>query len=135
VARSSAARAVEALAGLSGLLAPVLQTSEIRTVAADDLWLSPAYRRDSVALHFTWVADEAVVAPVVSAVEDVLAPFDARPHWGKVASIPPDVVAARYERWADFVALAERLDPAGMLRNDLLDAYLPSGAGRRPLAR
>ncbi len=135
VARSSAARAVEALAGLSGLLAPVLQTSEIRTVAADDLWLSPAYRRDSVALHFTWVADEAVVAPVVSAVEDVLAPFDARPHWGKVASIPPDVVAARYERWADFVALAERLDPAGVLRNDLLDAYLPSGAGRRPLAR
>jgi alditol oxidase len=136
VARSSAAPAIEALARIRGQVAPLLQTAEIRTVAADDLWLSPAYRRDSVALHFTWVADEAAVAPVVSAVEEVLAPFDARPHWGKVFGVQPDVVAAGYERWQDFVTLAERLDPAGVLRNELLASYLlPSGAGRRPFAR
>jgi xylitol oxidase len=135
VPRASAVRALESLAGLRRRVAPVLQIAEIRTVAADELWLSPAYRRDSVALHFTWVADETAVAPVVRAVEDVLAPFAARPHWGKVFSVPPDIVTAGYERWADFLALAERLDPAGVLRNELLNDYLPSAAGRRPFAR
>ena len=128
VPRASAVPAVEALAGLRGQVAPVLQTAEIRTVAADDLWLSPAYRRDSVALHFTWVADEAAVAPVVAAVEAALTPFDCRPHWGKVFSIRPDVVAGRYERWSGFQALADRLDPAGVLRNDWLSDYLSRGA-------
>ena len=93
-------------------------------MAADDLWLSPSYRRDSVAIHFTWVADGEAVAPVVAAVEAALAPFDARPHWGKVFSTPADVVAGSYERLADFAALAARLDPAGKLRNELLDTYV-----------
>lgn len=128
VARSCAVAALDALAGLHDRIAPVLQISEIRTVAADDLWLSPAYRRDSVTLHFTWVADEPAVAPVVTAIEEVLEPFEARPHWGKVFSIPPGVVAGRYERSADFVALARRLDPTGKLRNDLLDDYVPRDA-------
>jgi xylitol oxidase len=125
VARGSAVAALRALAGLRDRVAPVLLTSEIRTVAADDLWLSPAYHRDSVALHFTWIADEAAVAPVVSAVEEALEPFDARPHWGKVFSTPPRVVADLYERSAEFTALLQRFDPTGMLQNDLLAAYFP----------
>lgn len=128
VARGSAVDALDAVAGLRDRVAPVLQVSEIRTVAADELWMSPAYRRDSVALHFTWVADEAAVAPVVAAVESALAPFGARPHWGKVFSTPPEVVSALYERSADFVALSRRFDPEGSLRNDLLDRYLPGNA-------
>ncbi len=123
VGRSSAVDALHAVAGLHDQVAPVLLTSEIRTVAADDLWLSPAYHRDSVALHFTWIADEAAVAPVVAAVEQALAPFDARPHWGKVFRTPPRVVTEHYERWADFTALAQRFDPDGVLRNDLLAEY------------
>ena len=123
VGRSSAVEALRAVAALHAQVAPVLLISEIRTVAADDLWLSPAYHRDSVALHFTWIADEAAVAPVVAAVEQALAPFDARPHWGKVFSTPPRTVAERYERWADFTALAQRFDPDGVLRNDLLLDY------------
>lgn len=127
VARTSGPDALAAVAGLRELVAPVVQTSEIRTVAADDLWLSPAYRRDSLAIHFTWVADTAAVAPVVAAVEAELAPFDARPHWGKVFSTPPEVVAGSYERLGDFAALTARLDPDGKLRNDLLDAYVHGG--------
>lgn len=125
VGRGSAVAALRAVAGLRDRVAPVLQTSEIRTVAADDLWLSPAYHRDSVALHFTWIADEAAVAPVVSAVEEALQPFDARPHWGKVFTTPPRELANLYERSAEFTALTQRFDPAGILRNDLLAEYFP----------
>jgi xylitol oxidase len=123
VGRGSAVDALHALAALHDQVAPVLLISEIRTVAADGLWLSPAYHRDSVALHFTWIADGAAVAPVVAAVEQALAPFDARPHWGKVFGTPPRVVADQYERWADFTTLAQRFDPDGVLRNELLQEY------------
>ena len=121
VERDRAVDALHAVAALHQQLAPVVQTSEIRTVAADDLWLSPAYHRESVGLHFTWVADAAAVAPVAAAVETALMPFAPRPHWGKVFSTPAAEVVGCYERWADFAALARRLDPAGALRNDMLD--------------
>ena len=128
VARDNAVEALHAVAGLRHQVAPVLQTAEIRTVAADDLWLSPAYQQDSAAFHFTWIADEEAVAPVVSALEVALEPFAARPHWGKVFSTPPGVVAGRYERFPDFAALARRLDPSGKLRNDMVDEYVPRDA-------
>jgi alditol oxidase len=121
-------RAVEALAALDAVrdrIAAVLQISEIRTIAADDLWLSPAHRRDSVAIHFTWVADTAAVTPVLAAVEERLAPFAARPHWGKLFTLDPAVLAERYERLADAAALARRHDPDGTFRNETLDRYLP----------
>lgn len=128
VSRDEATDALHAVAALRDRVAPVLQISEIRSVAADDLWLSPAYRQDSVALHFTWIADEEAVAPVVAALEDALEPFRARPHWGKVFSTPPGVVTGRYERFADFVALARQLDPSGKLCNDMVDDYVPRPA-------
>ena len=123
--RDAAAAAFTAMAGLGGLLAPVLRTSEIRTVAADDAWLSPGYQRDTVALHFTWVLDPGAVGPVVAAIEAELTPLGARPHWGKVFSVPPQTVRALYPRWADFQALARSLDPAGKFRNDFMDTYFP----------
>ena len=128
VARDSAVEALSAVARMADTVEPVLQTAEIRSVAPDDLWLSPSYRRDSVALHFTWIADTEAVTPVVTAVEKALAPFGARPHWGKVTSMKPSVVSSHYERADDFVALAGRFDPCGALRNDLLDAYFPTDA-------
>ncbi len=121
------ARAVPALHALSQIrdqLAPVLQVSEIRVVAADDLWLSPAYRQDSVALHFTWIADPAAVRPAVTLAERQLAPFAPRPHWGKVFTIPPADLSARYERLPDFVRLARRLDPEGKFSNAFTARYL-----------
>ncbi len=120
--------AIEALAALDRIrdqVAPVLQISEIRTVAADELWLSPCYQRDSVAIHFTWIKDTSAVLPVLAAIEDELSPFEARPHWGKLFRTSPQVVRARYERLPDFEQLLRRYDPAGKFRNDFIDRYFP----------
>lgn len=126
--REHAGTALAALARLSAVLAPVVQVSEVRTVAADDLWLSPAFGRDSVAFHFTWVPDIAAVGPVLQNVEAALAPFEPRPHWGKLSSIAPAVVAARYPRMDDFRRLVAELDGHGAFRTDMVDAYLQPGA-------
>ncbi|QSB13315.1 FAD-binding protein [Natronosporangium hydrolyticum] len=125
VARQRAPEALAALERISDRIAPVLQISEVRTIAADELWLSPCYRRDSVACHFTWIADTEAVTPVVAAVEEQLAPFAARPHWGKVFGMPPATLRGRYPRLPEFAALAREFDPAGKFRNDFLDRYLP----------
>lgn len=125
VARRDAAAAYEALARLRERISPVLQVSEIRSVAADDLWLSPACGRDSVAFHFTWVPDAAAVAPVLAEIEDALAPFGARPHWGKVFSTAPEVLRTLYARYADFERLMARHDPSGTFRNAFLDRHFP----------
>ena len=76
--------ALHALRQISDRLAPAVRVCEVRRVAADDLWLSMAYRQDSVAFHFTWIPDPAAVLPVVTDMERQLAPFGPRPHWGKV---------------------------------------------------
>jgi xylitol oxidase len=124
VGRELAVEALTALDRIRDRIAPILQVSEIRTVAADDLWLSPSYRRDSVAIHFTWVNDTPAVTALLPVLEEVLADFAARPHWGKIFTTPPDVVSGLYERWSDFVELSRRFDPAGKFRNEMLDHYL-----------
>ncbi|WP_433311580.1 FAD-binding protein [Micromonospora sp. CA-269861] len=125
VARTAAADALAALDDVADLIAPVLLVSELRTVAGDELWLSPNYRRDSFVLHFTWIDDSAAVLPVVAAVEERLAPFAPRPHWGKVFVTDPAELSTRYPRYADFAALLAELDPKGTFRTDALDRYFP----------
>ncbi|MFF7093141.1 FAD-binding protein [Streptomyces rubradiris] len=115
--RASAPAALHAVDAVRETVAGVLQTCEVRTVAADAQWLSPAHARDSVALHFTWVRDEPAVLPVVRRLEEALAPFDPRPHWGKVFGVPAADLRDRYARLADFRALARALDPAGTFTN------------------
>ncbi len=122
--RSAAVQAFAALDAVAHLVRPVLQVAEIRTVAADDLWLSPAYHQDCVAVHFTWVPDAELVRPVLDAVEQQLAPFGARPHWGKVFGTSPDVVATLYERLPDVRRLVRRYDPEGTFGNAFTDRYL-----------
>jgi xylitol oxidase len=125
--RQRAAAAFDAVASLASVLAPVLQICEIRTVAPDDLWLSPSYQRDTVALHFTWIKDTAAVTPVVAAIEHVLAPLGARPHWAKLFVTPPHAVRALYPRSADFQQLLQDTDPAGKFRNSFVAKYFPTG--------
>jgi alditol oxidase len=125
VARDVVIPAIEAVAALRDQIGPVLQITEIRTMAADDLWLSMAYQRDTVGLHFTWIPDGAAVAPVAAAIEAALAPFGARPHWGKVFSTSPETVRDVYPRYDDFVALLGRYDPDGKFRNEFMDRYFP----------
>jgi xylitol oxidase len=119
VAREDALAAYEALRTVADRIAPVLQIGEIRTVAATDLWLDPAHGRDSVAFHFTWINDLDSVAPVLAAMEEVLAPFAARPHWGKVFLTGGDRLRELYPRFDDFRSLVGRLDPKGTFHNDL----------------
>ncbi len=124
VAREHAVGALTALRAIGSRIAPVLIASELRTIARDDLWLSPFYARETFAVHFTLVKDEAAVTPVVRSIESALAPFSARPHWGKVFTNEADQVRSLYPRMADFVALASRLDPSGKFTNDYTLAYL-----------
>ena len=81
--------------------------------------------RDTVCIHFTWIDDAEAVAPAALAVERELAPYDARPHWGKVFSTDPDVVRSLYPRSAEFAALRSRLDPQGVFASTFVDRYLP----------
>lgn len=113
-----------ALAALREVELPGLQICEVRTVAADDLWLSPCGGRDTLALHFTWVDDDTLVQAAVTAIETALAPFDARPHWGKVFVMSPAEVRGHYPRLPDFAALAARYDPAQRFGNAFLDAFV-----------
>lgn len=125
--RRHAVAALRAVAALGPVLAPVLQICEVRTVAADGLWLSPAEGRDTVALHFTWVKDTASVVPVIARLEAALDGLDARPHWGKVFTTRPAELRGRYPRMADFLKLRDALDPAGKFTNNFLRRLLYEG--------
>jgi alditol oxidase len=121
VPRHHAAAAIEALRAVAPEIRPLVLVSELRTVAADALWLSPQYRADTLGIHFTWVRDPEAVEQALHVVEAALAPFEPRPHWGKLFLTGRDELAGRYARLADFVRLAERLDPRGAFRNPWLE--------------
>jgi xylitol oxidase len=124
VDRSDGPAAVAAVAELGDVLAPVLQVGEIRTMARDELWLSPASGRDTLAIHFTWIEDTAAVLPAVRAVEQALEPFAARPHWGKVFATPGPTNRSLYPRLAEANALAREFDPDGVFRNAFIEEYV-----------
>jgi xylitol oxidase len=121
VPRRHALAAIDALRGLAGAVAPLLMVSEIRTIAADRLWMSPQHGRDTVAIHFTWKPEQVAVERVCARLEAALAPFGARPHWGKLFLADASVVAPLYPRHADFARLARRLDPRGAFTNAWLE--------------
>jgi xylitol oxidase len=122
VAREHGADAIAAVAEID--LRGVLQVAEYRTIAADDLWLSPFHDRAALGLHFTWIDDDAAVHEAVTAVERALAPYDPRPHWGKVFRADPAAVQSHYPRLEDFRALARRHDPNRVFGNDFLARFV-----------
>lgn len=122
--RADAPAALRALAPLASRLAPVTFVSEFRTVAADGLWLSPAFGRSSLAIHFTWIDDWPAVRVLLPAVETALAPFEPRPHWGKLFTLDAAAARAAYPERSRFVELADHLDPGGRFRNGFVDAYV-----------
>jgi alditol oxidase len=124
IARQHAVAALGAVRELADHIRPLLQVSEIRTIAADSLWMSPQYERESVGIHFTWVPDQAAVEAALSPLEAALAPFGARPHWGKVFLADAAAIAPLYARHSDFVRLVEQLDPRGAFRNDWLEHHV-----------
>lgn len=121
VAQKDAVEAMLAIEKLKDRITPHLFISEIRTIAADDLWLSTAYGRPSVAIHFTWKPDWPAVRQLLPVIERELTPFNARPHWGKLFTTPPAQFAKLYDRLPDFQKLAAQYDPKGKFRNAYLE--------------
>jgi len=128
VAREDAVAAVQALRALGETIAPLLLVCELRSIAADSLWLSPHYERDSASIHFTWRRRPAQVEPIVREIETILSPFGARPHWGKVFTADAGAIAPLYPRMADFRTLRDRLDPAGVFVNDWMRGVVVGSA-------
>jgi xylitol oxidase len=124
VPRDAAVTAVRAMRHLSPHFALLLQSAEIRTVAADTLWLSSAFERDVVGLHFTWGQDVPAVLEALGPIEEALLPMGGRPHWGKVFRASARELAPLYPRFADFLALRARVDPDRRFANAFLDRVL-----------
>jgi xylitol oxidase len=124
VPRQHALAALHAVASLSDKLAPLLQISEVRTIAADALWMSPCYQQACVALHFTWVQDWDAVKQLLPLIEEQLLPFDARPHWGKLFTMPRERVQSLYQKLPEFRALLRSYDPEAKFRNSFIEQYI-----------
>ncbi|NUO36221.1 MAG: FAD-binding protein [Dermatophilaceae bacterium] len=122
--RADALTAIERLRALGPRMAPVLQVCELRTVSADQHWLSSSYGHDVLGVHFTWLRDEERVYAVLPAVEEALLPLGARPHWGKCFVAEADAIAPLYPRLADFRALRDRVDPDRVFGNAWLDRVI-----------
>jgi xylitol oxidase len=105
-------------------LAPVLLVSEIRTVAADDLWLSPSRGSPYFGIHFTFQRDWDAVRAVLPEIEADLGRRGAIPHWGKVTTMAPEAIAVRFPRLPEFRDLVDAHDPEGKFRNGFVDRIL-----------
>ncbi|RIX53933.1 FAD-binding protein [Paenibacillus nanensis] len=124
VARKDAYEALLAIDSIRDHIAPHLLISEIRTIAADDFWMSPNYKQASAGFHFTWKPDWEAVRKVLPLIEEKLAPFQARPHWGKLFTMQPELVQSRYEKLPEFRELIRRCDPHGKFGNEFLEKYI-----------
>ncbi|MDC3417442.1 FAD-binding protein [Aquibacillus salsiterrae] len=117
-------KALRAISEIREQIAPLLLVSEVRTIASDNLWMSPCYKEDSVGIHFTWKQDWGAVQKVLPKVEEQLTPFNAKPHWGKLFTMSPKQVQSGFEKIKDFKQLLVKYDPKGKFRNEFLDKYI-----------
>jgi xylitol oxidase len=124
VAREDGLEALNALERLGERFSPHLIVSELRYVAADEMWLSPAYERDALAIHFTWQRHPAEVRALLGLIEETLSPYQARPHWGKWFLMDVSRIARLYRRLPDFTALVDEFDPEGKFNNEFLSRVL-----------
>jgi len=130
VPRQHAVEAILAVERLRDQVGPHLMISEIRSIAADDFWMSPCYKAPRVTIHFTCKPDGSAVQELLPKIERELAPFDARPHWGKLFTISPSALRAKYEKLSDFVDLCNRYDREGKFRNEFLNRNIFAPASR-----
>jgi alditol oxidase len=127
VPRQHAVEAILAIERLRDQVSPHLLISEIRAIAADNLWMSPCYEQACVTIHFTWKQDWPAVSKLLPVIEKELAPFDARPHWGKLFTTKPAVLKSIYKKLPDFIQLSEKYDPKGKFRNQFLNLNIFGG--------
>ena len=121
--RSHAVEGIRRMRSMASRISPLLHVTEIRTMCADDLWLSPAQGRDTVGIHFTWQKDQRIF-DVLPAIEEALLPLGARPHWGKVTVAAPERIVEAYPLFPHFAGLVEDIDPRGKFRSDTVASLL-----------
>jgi alditol oxidase len=124
VPRKHAVEAILAVERLRDQITPHLLITEIRAIAADDLWMSPCYQQPCVTIHFTWKQDWPAVSQLLPVIEKELAPFQARPHWGKLFTMSPQQLHASYPKLPQFLVLTKKFDPNGKFRNDFLNTNI-----------
>jgi xylitol oxidase len=124
VPRQHAIEAILAVERLRDQVGPHLLISEIRTIAADNFWMSPCYKQPCVTIHFTWKQDWPAVSKLLPVIEKELSPFKARPHWGKLFSTSPAQLSSIYEKLPEFTRLSKHYDPEGKFRNEFLNMNL-----------
>jgi xylitol oxidase len=124
VPRQHAIEAILAVERLREQVSPHLLISEIRAIAADGLWLSPCYQQSCVTIHFTWKPEWPTVSKLLSTIERELAPFQARPHWGKLFTTSPKELESIYKKLPEFVELSKTYDAQGKFRNEFLDTNI-----------
>lgn len=117
-------KAIAAINKIRNKISPYIQISELRTIDADKLWMSPCFERPSLAIHFTWIQDWNNVSKVLPLIEEQLHPFNARTHWGKLFTMPPSRIQSLYPKLHDFRKLADEFDPEGKFRNEYLEKYI-----------
>jgi alditol oxidase len=121
VDRGHAVNALRTLRSLGDRISPHLHATEIRTAAADDLWLSPAYERDSLCIGFTWRKHPTEVMALLPDIEAALTTYEPRPHWGKLFAFSGEALARRFPRLPDFLELRTTYDPTGKFTNAFID--------------
>lgn len=121
IARKNAVEGMLAIEKMNEEISPELLITEIRTIAADNFWMSPCYQQDSVSIHFTWKQNTEEVLNLLPKIEAALAPYSVKPHWGKLFKVDPSTLHQRYEKFSEFLALAQKYDPNGKFKNAYLD--------------
>jgi len=124
VPRDKGYEAILAVEELRDQIIPHLFVTELRTIADDDLWISMAYKRPSMAIHFTWKPEWPAVKQILPQIEEKLARFDTRPHWAKLFTVPHTRLKQLYTRMPEYQALLEHYDPKGKFRNDYLNTNI-----------
>lgn len=124
IPRQYAMESLQVIGEMRAKISPLLHVNEIRSVAKDDFWLSPSYQQDVIGLHFTWKDNWKAVQQVLPQIEAALEPFQARPHWGKVFTIPKERVQSFYEKLPEFRQLLARYDSEGKFRNTFINHYI-----------
>jgi xylitol oxidase len=124
IPRERGYEAILAIETLRDQVTPHLFISELRTIEADDLWMSTAYHRPSMAIHFTWKPEWPAVKNLLPMIEEKLAPFDARPHWGKLFTMAPSQIKPLYAEMSNYQGLLAHYDPHGKFRNRFMDTNI-----------
>ena len=124
VPRAHAVPALQALERLRDRFEPILWISEVRSVAGDRLWMSQSYGTPTIGIHFSWKKDWPALRGLLPVIEEALTPYEVRPHWGKLFTMPAAQVQAGFPRMADFRELLLSLDPRGKFRNGYLERYI-----------